>query len=297
MVKKKYILLAFAVVLLVTFILLKEDTVRQGGDSQPAETRAQPLVFFDEKLFYQAVNQAKEEKEGSKNKIAGGIIPHHLLASFMIADFFKMVSEQKVEKVILIGPNHYEKGEGNALTSVYNWNTPFGLVEPDNAMITRLAGNNLAKVDDVVLANEHSVAGIMPFIKYYLPEAKITPIILSRNTTKQEMEQLAVELAESIQDKNSIVIASVDFSHYLTSEEAEAKDKETLKIMENSEYELLQGLNNDHLDSPASIGTLMLAMEKIKSGRLRVMHNTNSGNLLGERFGKTTSYFTIIYPE
>lgn len=292
-----WIFLATAVFLLAVFFVPKKEAAEPEKSDKASEIREQPLVFFDEKLFYQAVNQAKENKEAAGKKIAGGIIPHHLLASFMIADFFKTVSAQKVENVFLIGPNHYEKGKDSALTSIYNWSTPFGQVATGSSIINRLVENKLAGIDDKILEKEHSVAGIMPFIKYYLPGAKVVPIILSQNTTRREMEKLSDELMSSVKKENSIIIASVDFSHYLTSEEAEDKDRETLKIMENFEYELLLNLDNDHLDSPASIGVMMMAMEKIKSGRLQILQNTNSGNLLGERYGKTTSYFSIIYPE
>lgn len=48
-----------------------------------------------------------------------------MLPGFIISDFFKRLSYQDVKTVILIGPNHKEKGSCHILTSVYGWETVF----------------------------------------------------------------------------------------------------------------------------------------------------------------------------
>ena len=79
---------------------------------------------------------------GAANKptyhISGGIIPHHFLASELIADFFNQLSGQHPQTIILVGPNHYERGEFKVLTSLKGWDTPYGLLEPNKEFLEYL---------------------------------------------------------------------------------------------------------------------------------------------------------------
>ncbi len=57
----------------------------------------------------------------------------------------------------------------------------------------------------------------------------------------------------------------------------------------------LFSLNNDNLDSPASIATLMMSMKNIGINKFEVLQNTNSGKLFNDELIETTSYYLIEY--
>lgn len=259
-------------------------------------TNIHPIVFFDDQLFYNAVNYNPPNNNFIiDNFIKGGIIPHHILASNIIADFYYGLSSQDIETIILLGPNHEEGGDFVALSSKYSWQTPFGLVVSDEKIINDLLKNNLLKINNNILENEHSVAVHMPFIKYYLPDAKVAPIILSHKANLKNIKILSEQLEKYLQNNKTIVISSVDFSHYLTGEEAEQKDKESLEAMQNFDYKKIYSFNNDNLDSPPSIIALLMVMQKLKIDNFNVIANTNSGQLLNDYDSKTTSYFSIEF--
>ncbi|OGY20981.1 MAG: AmmeMemoRadiSam system protein B [Candidatus Woykebacteria bacterium GWB1_45_5] len=222
------------------------------------------------------------------------MIPHHLLPSFMIADFFNRLSAQEPNTIILLGPNHDELGDFEVLTSLYGWQTPFGTVEPNDAIINSLINNNLAKVDEDVLAKETSVSAIVPFIKFYLPKAKVVPLILSARMTQDETRTLANDLKNRLSNK-TVIVAAVDFSHYLTSPLAKEKDELTWQVMKNFDYRQLFTLNNDYLDNPPSIATLLMAMQKRGTTNFDLLYHTNSGELLKDSSISTTSYFSIDF--
>lgn len=253
-----------------------------------------PLVFFDKGTFYSGVKKSEEGSKSFKNHIAGGIIPHHLFPGFIIADFFKRLSKQNPRTVILIGPNHFERGKYKVLSSFYSWETPFGVILPNDKIVQELMRNNLIKIDEHVLPNDHAVAGIMPFVKYYLPDAQVVPILLSGFMSQVEVQALANTLKKYM-NKNTILIAAVDFSHYLTSEQAQEKDKVTLETIKNFDYRQLLLFSNDYLDSPTSIATLLMAMQALGATEMELLYHTNSGEIEKDSSIETTSYFSIAY--
>ena len=253
-----------------------------------------PLIFYDEKSFLEGVNQAKAVKRSVTYKMIGGITPHHLAVGFILADFYNRLLWQKPTTIILLGPNHYERGNFKALTSLYGWQTPFGIVEPDETIINALIKQDLVRVDENTLPNDHAVAGSMPFIKYYIPDAKVVPILLSGGASEKESEILANRLKDFVKG-DVVIIAPVDFSHYLTNKEAQEKDKVTLKVMKDFDYRQLFLMNNDYLDSPPSIGTILMVMQKLGTTHMDLLYHSNSGEIQKNDSIQTTSYFSIAF--
>jgi len=287
--KKIFLLLAILILVLGTRYSFPQ--MPDSGDSLGVSVH--PLIFYDEKSFVEGINRAKNIPKPTY-KITGGITPHDLTAGFILADFYKRLSKQKPATIILIGPNHYEKGNFLALTGNYGWSTPYGVVESDKTIIAALISRNLVKVDENTLENDHAVAGSMPFIKYYLPEAKVVPVLLSGRMTQAEASILAENLQEFVKE-NVVIVAAVDFSHYLDSKQAEENDNITLAVMKNFDYRQLFLMNNDFLDSPPSIGVLLMVMQKLGKAEPEFIFNANSGQLQKNNFIQTTSYFEIAY--
>jgi len=117
---------------------------------------------------------------------------------------------------------------------------------------------------------------------------------LSGGLTEYESEVLASSLSNFI-TKDIVVIASVDFSHYLTSAQAKEKDIITFQILKEFDYKRLYLLNNDYLDSPPSIGVLLMIMQKLETTKMDLLFHTNSGELQNDEYIQTTSYFSITY--
>jgi len=303
MTKAKLFLVLFVCLLLLLFRLITHQLNPSLPISRPQPPGAigskqpkpnHPNLFFDKYTFYDGITRARKENKLSNYHISGGIIPHHLFPGFILADFFNRLSVQNPKTIIIIGPNHYERGEHKLLTSVFGWETPYGIVDPNTAVINALILKNLLKIDEQVLPKDHSVAGLMPYIKYYLPEADVVPILVSGLTTQIDAENLAGNLVEVV-DEDSVLIAAVDFSHYLTSNEAREKDRITLAVLKNYDYRQLFTFDNDYLDSPASIAVLLMMMQKMGTAESEILFHTNSGELQNNDNIETTSYFSIAY--
>jgi len=214
---------------------------------------------------------------GQQNKngnvfAVGGVVPHHLLAGELIDGFFEKLSSQKPKRIILVGPDHRTTPEVSA--------------DFTSGVSKRFARGWYSE--------EHSITNILPFIEKYLPEAIISPIVLSNKMSLSEIENLADQLSKAV-NKDTVLIASVDFSHYLKKQEAEENDKKTLEIIKNFDYQSLISLNSDYLDGPASTAVLLKVMQKTGHNNFEILDHTNSSELMDNGFSETTSYFVIRF--
>jgi AmmeMemoRadiSam system protein B len=257
--------------------------------SEEELTGTHSLIFYEPTLFIRELQLLTKEED---NKLVGGIIPHHLLPAGLLARFFNKLSQQDIQTYILIGPNHHEKGASKVLTSDWGWQTSFGIVKPDMKRINKMKAIEPILIDHEVLEHEHSVAGMMSYIKYFSPKARVIPLVISNTLNLSEIEKLTNKLTAFI-DERTVVIASVDFSHYLRSAEAEAHDKITVKAMQSYDYTHIMRMNNDYLDSPSSIVLLLSLMKRMGTTNQIVFENTNSGRILSTPYVSTTSYFSI----
>lgn len=258
------------------------------------EIKTHTVRFYDEASFNLGVKAAHDTFKEPTYIIKGGIVPHHLAVGFIISDFFKKLSVQDPKTIFLIGPNHFEKGKFMALTSLYNWKTEFGIVEADHLIIKELLASHLLEVDEETLPLDHSLSGLMTYIKYYIPKARVVPILLSSRFSIEDSKTISNSLYKLIK-KDAVILASVDFSHYLIGTKAQDRDTLTLKVMKEYNYDKLYSMNNDFLDSPPSIGTLLMTMQKQNAKNFDIQFNTNSGKLQNNNTIPTTSYFSIFY--
>lgn len=228
-----------------------------------------------------------------QGRIISAVIPHHLLAGRIITNVMKLLAIQKPNLVIVVGPNHPNSGN-RIITGYDHWQTPEGIMNTDVSVVQFLLEKHLAVADEKVLSKEHSVGALVPLLHHYLPEAKVVPIILHHDVSLQEVDVLVNALGPFL-DENTVLISSVDFSHYLTRSEAQAKDRETIAHMRNFNYVTLFRLGNDYLDSPASLSAAFLLAEKHGLKEFNLLDNTNSGIILQNDFTETTSYFTLVF--
>lgn len=298
---KKFLLILSAISVVLFWIVVDKNDPHATATPKSLDTSnykssrpSHPNLFFDEKTFNEGVMQTAKANRLSNYHISGGVIPHHLFPGFILTDFFNRLTIQKPKTIILIGPNHYEKGSFKVLTSLYSWDTPFGKVEPEESIINKFVDGDIVRADEEVLPNDHAVAGMMPFIRYYLPNTRVVPILISGFATQKEVEILAGNLKNVI-NKDTVLVAPVDFSHYLTSEQAKQKDKLTLEILKSYDYRQLFTLNNDYIDSPPAVATLLMVMQMLGTTKMDLLYHTNSGEIQRDNYIETTSYFSIAY--
>lgn len=243
-----------------------------------------PVNFFLPERFWDGVNNA--EKDSENKKIYAAVVPHHLLAGRLISNMFEKLKSQGVRNVIIVGPNHHETGAKNIQYNDTDWQSPLGIVKGLSIK------TGYEQTEEKFMENEHSVSGLMPYVTEYLPNAKVFSLILKYNTSESELEELANSLSK-LMDKDTVVIFSIDFSHYLPLEVAEKRDEYTKQVLLNMNEGSARKMNNDFVDSPASVITMFKLCKKLKAQLLTIEDHANSAVILNNRnLLSTTSYFT-----
>lgn len=251
-------------------------------------------------LYFEAgdfsAHTAKAKAYGAKT-LSAGVVPHHLLAGELIASFFKTAVEtgERYDTVILLGPNH--KGEGNAVsTTGCNWKTEFGTVECDKDAVSEIIACKTldARINDDILQNDHSLSSLVPYIKYYLPDAKMVTMLLTRRVTLEQSNDIAQLLASIAQNKKCLVVGSVDFSHGLSAKEAKLRDKDTRQAILTNDLARIKRMPNENLDSPETLCTVLYYMQEHGARPVPLFDHKSAADFLANPvLQDCTTYFVL----
>jgi MEMO1 family protein len=136
-----------------------------------------------------------------------------------------------VDRVVLAGPAHRVAvgGVGVGVTTATAWRTPLGDVPIDGDICRSLVAVGLAVESDEAHAPEHSVEVHLPFVLEALGPVPVVPLVVGRCRPAA----LAAALEATWDADTTLTIVSSDLSHYLTEDEARARDDRTrLAIIE-----------------------------------------------------------------
>lgn len=248
-------------------------------------------MFYESENFIKAVKLAEEVDK--KDNIYLIVVPHHLLASEYIAQLIKMSIGREIKTVVILGPNHENIGSNSIATAKARWNTPFGFMKTQDELVDNFAAGLGLKSDYHAFVNEHSVGAIIPFVRYYLPEAEVLPIIFTSYAGVDEAEEVSQWLVDNL-PMEALIIVSTDFSHYLTKQQADQNDEVTRQLILEGDIEKIAVLNNDYIDSPISLVTALIYANQ-NNLQTEIINNSNSFDFSVIKPTETTSYFAIIW--
>lgn len=237
-------------------------------------------AYFMQQDFYTGILNPDKVKPISA-QVYGGIVSHHFFVERHIARLFNSWSQQKFKTVVVLGPNHFNAGKGDVIISRQGYQTPWGILESDNEIINELLKNDIGTNEEDPFVREHSMSVEVGFIKHQFPNARIVPIIIRHNASKEKMQALAENL-NKILSSNALVLASADFSHHVTNKTAQAQDKQSIDFLKSFDANSIFKLPSTQLDSPTTIYALLQYLE-LRGAKNMLYSNTNqalvSGNL------------------
>jgi hypothetical protein len=235
------------------------------------------------------------------NKIIGGVVPHagYMFSAYQAIHFFEIVkqSNKKYDTIVIVNPNHTGLGHKISFDSNDSWETPLGQVSLDTEF-----GKSLGiEISDIEQKHEHSGEVMVPFLQYFLDyKFKIAPISLSDQTYKNA-KFLAEKIFESSNKLNReiLIIASSDFSHFLSPEKGQEMDAfvlENIITFDSSAIEKIVRKKNISVCGFGPIMTLIeyskLVSQKPKADILKIGH---SGEIIPSN--EVVDYISILFSE
>jgi MEMO1 family protein len=237
-------------------------------------------------VFEQAFSLVSAKQIPANPEIKGILVNHHLLAAPFIAETMQTIATTEPVTVVLVSPNHFFLGTGNAITSEYDWQTPYGVLPANTGMIKKIHG---VTVQEFPFDNEHGITGIVPFIKKTMPNATVVPIILKEGTSPQELADLAQSI-EQASSGRTVMVGSVDFSHYLPKELMDFHDVLAEHVLKTFDFE---NIDRMEINSQATVRLLLTYMQNKEATHFTVLNHSNSAELTQhDDLTSGTSYIT-----
>lgn len=149
-----------------------------------------------------------------KKSIRGIIVPHagYFYSGLCAATAYRSIAGDHFNHVILLGPSHYTTFKGIALPNYNEIKNDLGTIPVDSNACNILKNERFFTIFPAAHQKEHSISIQIPFLQLSLKNFKIIPLIvgeLDENTCASVSESL-----KKIVTKNTIIIASSDFTHY-----------------------------------------------------------------------------------
>jgi AmmeMemoRadiSam system protein B len=152
------------------------------------------------------------------------IIPHHMIVSAKIDDLLgDLAKSYDFERIIILSPNHFNYG----FRYIQTTNNSLDSMRIDIPAVTGLNAGQSAIIENKDFQKEHGIMSEIPFIKKYWPAAQLIPITIKTATPEWRLKKLSEELSR-LNNKKTLIIASLDFSHYCTEETARKNDRRFL---------------------------------------------------------------------
>jgi len=230
----------------------------------------------------------------------GAILPHagHVYSAYQTIPFFKYLIKYdiQVETFIILNPNHSGVGPDIALDPNTSWINCIGELELDQEIKELLP----YPAEGIAQDNEHSAEVLIPFMQYYFRDRsfKILPISINRISSDQA-KKLAKNLHQAIRStgRSSMIIASSDFSHFLSPEAGRKKDDLVLAAIENQDIRGLEKTvvrNNITVCGYRPIMTLMAYSDVLaEEYSTTMLARGHSGEVVPS--GKVVDYISILF--
>jgi AmmeMemoRadiSam system protein B len=218
--------------------------------------------------------------------------PIPVIKDLISAYFARLASEIQPSTIVLVGPNHRSRGKHSMAISQLSWKSPFGIVHPDSLLAQDLVDARLVDQDENAFYDEHSIGALIPFIKRYFPCALIVPIIVKPDADTSKVLKLASWLAANTDTPKTLILASLDFSHYRTSAIAQREDKISLGIIRSFEVDRC---NEAFVDSRKSLMLILQVALLTRSTDYEIIDHTNSGIIENKLERPCTSYINSVF--
>src|SRR3954470_17344275 len=182
--------------------------------------------------------------------------------------------QDKITRVVLLGPTHRVAVRGLALPASTAFATPLGDVPVDANAATGLRAMAQVCTSEEVHALEHSLEVHLPFLQRVLDRFELVPLAVGDAST----EEVAEVLNALWGGEETLIVVSSDLSHYLPYDQARLVDEQTARMVLTLESRL------DH--QRACGATPVNGLLRVASGRgLRpqLLDLRNSGDTAGDR--------------
>jgi hypothetical protein len=229
-----------------------------------------------------------EVQQGRENgRLVGIIVPHagYTYSGRTAAQAYGLLKKRERMTVVLVGPSHREYFDGISVFSGASFTTPLGVVEIDHnlraALLKKLPALRCSLTGH---RSEHSLEVQLPFLQRTIGDLKIVPIVIG-NQKREYCEELGAGLAEVANEKDILIVASSDLSHYHSSEAAQKLDAIAVASIRELNYQaLMADIDREKTEACGGgpIAAVLCAATMMGADNCTILHTCNSGEVSGD---------------
>jgi AmmeMemoRadiSam system protein B len=267
------------------------------------EGNAESLKLQIENCFSHEPGPGKipEVAETGARQIIGLVCPH---AGYMFSGpvaahaYYRLALDGKPDVVVIFGPNHTGYGSALAVMNEGFWRTPLGDVEVDAETANQIVRESrVIDVDESAHRLEHSIEVQLPFLQYlYGSQFKIVPICFLMQDLLSARE-VGHAVAKVLADKNAVIIASSDMTHYEPQESASKKDGLALGAVETmDEAKFYSTVETRHISTCGygPIVALITAAKVLGAKEAKLLCYKTSGDIIGD-YSSVVGYAAVCF--
>jgi hypothetical protein len=181
--------------------------------------------------------------------------------------------KKKPSKIFLIGPTHYAYIQ-SSVGNFGSFASPLGSSIVNRRFLEAIEEDGIPSVPEAH-RKEHSLEVQLPFLQVVSPESEIIPILCGLVSP----DYLVEKLDKYFKMPDCFFIISSDLSHHLPYEEAELRDKNSLKIIEFMNIE-----KEDEIDACGEVGIkAVMRLSKNNGYKIKLLDYRNSGDTAGDK--------------
>ncbi|MFH1868712.1 MAG: AmmeMemoRadiSam system protein B [Candidatus Omnitrophota bacterium] len=238
------------------------------------------------------------DKAAKRQRAIGIISPHagYIYSGAVAGALFSCV--EIPDTIVILGPNHTGAGSRFSIYSQGSWRTPLGEVKIDSSLAKDIQSRcSLIKADTAAHTYEHSLEVQLPFIQYFRKEFKIVPVVLN-HADNDTYKEIAEAIASAIRDseKEVLIVASSDMTHYEKYDRAKEKDKIAIDAILNLDETLLLKKVSEYNISMCGVvpSVIMLTAAKSLGAKMaRLIRYQTSGDVSGD-YSAVVGYASIV---
>ncbi len=201
--------------------------------------------------------------------------------------FYELASDGKPDTVVVLGPNHTGYGGALSLVDEGVWRTPLGYVEVDSVVAREIVRETgLVDVDEVAHKFEHSIEVQLPFLQYlYGNEFKFVPVCFQLQDYASA-DEVGNALVEVLSERNAVIIASSDMTHYEPQADAERKDLAALEAVKTMDAKKFVSIIEERGITACGYGpitALITAAKGLLAKEATLLRYKTSGDITGDK--------------
>ena len=220
-------------------------------------------------------------------EVVAVIAPHagHRYSGPVAGYAFAALRSLSPKLVAVISPFHNLARYPLITTAHDAYSTPLGNIEVDKSVLAELSSYLDISITPVFADKEHSLEIELPFLQRALKgDFKLLPIMV-RAQEVDVAEQLGLALAKVLKDKNAVLVASTDLSHFYDQATANMLDTEMLRRIGAFDPEAIfeaEQTGKAFACGHAAVAAVLWAARELGANKVQVLRHATSGDVTGD---------------